>query len=79
MFVLRPPADVMGLQFDRPFFQVLQPVVFQYRVAVNPDQTRVVFHAQLQKPPLTGLDTRIQRTLERIELTRGIVRALHVM
>src|SRR5882724_4450760 len=43
MLVLRPPPGVVGLQLDRTFFQVFQPVVFQYRVAIDSHQAGLVF------------------------------------
>ena len=54
--VLSPAAGAVGLQRDRPGGRDLEPVVLEYRVAVDADKARRVLHPKLEQPPLLGLD-----------------------
>src|SRR5262245_45773570 len=79
LLVLGPAAIAVRLQGDWSWSRELQPVELQYRVAVAPDDNRVVLHSKLEQPPLLRLDPRIARALDRVQRSGGVMRALDVM
>src|SRR5260221_587421 len=69
----------MGLELDRSFIEVVEPVVLRHRFTIDPHQACGVFYAQLQEPPLAVLDARIESAFDRIQRPSGIVSTFHIV
>src|SRR5579872_4153584 len=74
-----PPPGIVSLQFDVALIDVLQLVVFEHGIAIDPHQAVAPLYHELKGEPDLRLDLRIDGSLEGIERAGRIVRALHVM
>src|SRR5690606_32000353 len=80
VLVLGPPSRAVRLQRDGAVrLGHLQALVLEHRVAVAPDEDMALLHAQLEWPPLPGLDAWVGRPLQAVQRSRRIVRAFHVV